>query len=229
MAVFDSLSPTTIALIPGTVATYAPNTVTPPSARSVALKQLFDYIAELTFYRADRNGRSIAFQIHRHAMYEEWPDNEVELELPCLAIVPGKGEYIATGFGPWEDLSTFNTYGEGTVVQALGTDFSELMMLEVWGASKGERRAVLTGMEAAFSPIEDQFGLKLKLPNYYDEIAYFTPNSSSIVDDANSARNRRVGRMEVLFRIPLLRLITAVKMDNRVVVQVTVQTGVEAC
>jgi len=227
MGLFQALSATMKSLLIGSMVE-EPLLMAYPQARHESVTRLFDYIAQLTFFRGGGVGQPpIPFQINRRAMYTEWPDAEVELELPCIALIPGRGAYEPTALTPWVDERTRDVFGNGTVVQALGTDYSELFQLEIWAATRGERRALVRGLDMAMSPSEDSFGLKLKVPNLYDEIVYFTPMSSTIVDDQDSARNRRKARIEVQLRVPLARLITYTELDARVIV--TTLDATESC
>jgi hypothetical protein len=227
MSIFSRVSERIRSLIFPSIASAAPVIKVYPWGRQAAIKQLYDFIAEATFYRKDSNNAPIAFQINRRSMYSEWPDNEVELELPCIACIPGTGEYKQAALTPFFCEDTYGVFGPGTVVEAQGTDYSENVILEVWSATRSEREAIISGLEYLFSPSEGRFGLTMKLAEYYGVKADYLPMSQTLVDDADSARNRRKSHFAFNLVVPVVRLVNAVEIDIRTEVQVLAQVETE--
>jgi hypothetical protein len=189
----------------GTV--YPPRPNPPPlpeDGRTVALRLLKLYLADLTFYRpGGRDEKSLArlpsipFKIPERSIHIEWPDDEVELEMPAIALLAqAPADYEAIGLTNYVDEKTRDKFFPGTVVMLMG-EYVEEFVLEIWSETKAHRRSMLIGIEQALSPFEQMAGLRFRMPDYYDQLVTFALQTREIVDDEEAVRVRRRARMVI--------------------------------
>lgn len=178
------------------------------SARKAALDVLRLYIAELTFYREGdkEDDEPIPFTVPLTNVFVEQPDNDVDMALPSIVFVQeGTEEYQSQGFVPVLDLSSRDRYGVGTALE-VEHEHVESIGIEVWTSKKPERNAIVAGLQAAFVPSDEFYGVRFRLSDYFDRVAIFTPESSQRLDD-QVVRGRRVARMRVELRVESVRLV----------------------
>ena len=187
--------------------------------RTVALRTLRRYLADLTFYRAggkDDAGERlppIPFQIPAENIHLEWPDNEAALQLPAIALLAqGPGEYDSIGVMTNVDEESQDQIAPGTVVNLL-SELQENFVLEIWSATKQHRRALRAGIEQALSPFEQMAGLRFRMPDYYNQLACFALQSCEIVDDEEAVRIRRRARMVIELRYNVCALVNVSPMQ----------------
>jgi hypothetical protein len=207
---------------------YPPRAAPPASpidARTAGLFALKDYIAELTFNRpGDSVSSYISFQIARKDIHIEQPDNVVDVVFPSIAIEAGVAntELPRTGF---YDESSVDVYGKGTVLWVTG-EHQETVSLHIFGSKRAERRALLSGLENSFSPVEEIGGMTLVCPTYYDQVACFSVISTHRPDDYDSSLNRREGIIQLDMRINIVQLVNYTMFSPNVIT--VVETSVTA-
>lgn len=190
----------------GTV--YPPRTPPPlptVEGRSVALSILRKYIGELTFHvptgaqvSATTPGSTKEFRICPERFFIEDADAIHEAELPAIAITPGKSDYNCIGLCVYLDESTLNKFGKGTVIQWQSEAF-EIFTMEVWASSRAMRRALCAGIEVALCPTEYMYGVRFRMPDYWDETVCFT-----LLDRTNLSNDAaRKGRLQTNFSIEM--------------------------
>lgn len=197
----------------------------PPPAndgRTAALNVLADFISELTFYRrGDDNKPTIAFQLPRDRIFVEAPDAEQEYrELPAMALVAsGEANYNSLGLGSSVDEDTYGKYAPATALTAQ-SDYREIVFIDILCKTKQERRAIREGLVHAMNPTEFMYGLRLRMPDYFNQVATYSLNTSSTIDDAlEAAKNRRSLRVsfELSFvevrLVPFERLVPQFRLD----------------
>jgi len=223
MGLFDSISSAVRALLNGRLADGDPERAALPSAyanvpgRKRVLDAFGAYIESLTFYRSGGEGKPVVpFHV---TFYPEQPENETELKLPSIGVVPARGEMIPAGFAPTLLEETRDRYGKGTVVRRLATEWTERLQFEIWAGSKAERAAVITGLEAGLAPLEGVFGLRLRVPRYFHQTVIFTPLAVTI-DESQAEKNRRKALIEVEMRYELVHLVRYTTLRPQVVVDV---------
>jgi hypothetical protein len=198
--------------------------------RTVALEILKKYISLLTFRRAGAvGGPPIAFRIAKENIHIEWPDHEVNDEYPGVVMLQVEdGVYEAIGLTSHIDESTKDVYAPGTVILTQ-SEYTETFALEVHTSLKPERRAVIVGLEQALTPTEQMYGIRFRMPDYYDQHVCFTVMSRRLNDDPDSARHRRIATLNIEMRYNVVALIDAVTMRPIVKVNVDVDqdTGEE--
>lgn len=206
-----------------------PNPAAPSSdGRTVALEVLREYVASLTFYRAGGVGQPpIAFRIPEDHFYLEWPDVTESMVLPCVTIVGSRGTYDTIGLTCYVEENTRDQFAPGTVLQ-WQSEYVETIQLEVWASKIAERRALIAGLETAFSPTEQMSGLRFRMPRYYNELVCFSLNRAERFDDADSAKNRRRAQLELEMRFNVVALVNYQPLQPAPIVQVDVdENGAE--
>lgn len=176
--------------------------------RDWALERLALYLSRVRYYRTGATGQpAIEFRIPRSNIRTEQPDAEKDLRFPSIAFQPGPGISLEIGLGAGQDdPSTFEVYGPQTVV-VHSADYTERVVLEVWGSSIPERRAIMSGVRNALTSGERGYGIRMRLPKYFNAIAQYTLVESQRIDDADAVRNRRRGQLVIELLVPELQLV----------------------
>lgn len=190
--------------------------------RTAALHVLKTYITNLTFYRyAGPTAPPIAFSIKPANFAIEQPDYVEDEVFPSVAIIADRADYDVIGLVSYIEEDTRDVYAPGTVLQ-WQSEYVETINLELYASKKSERRAMLAGLETAFSPTEQYSGLRFKMPEYYDELVCFTLNRREIMDDVDSAKNRRKAQLEMEMRFNIVALVNYVDAVPQIKVNVDV-------
>jgi hypothetical protein len=180
----------------------------------VALRILRRYLAALEFRRpgekcADGSrGESIPFKIPTRNIHIGWPDYEVDLEanFPSLVFLHQTAEYVSLGLNSYVQEETRDRYAPGTVVQ-WQSEYQEEVIVEIWANKRAELRSLLAGIEVALSPTEPMYGIRFRMPDYFDQLVCFAPVSRQEFDEQDSARNRRRARLIVEMRFTIVALV----------------------
>jgi hypothetical protein len=172
--------------------------------RTIALKILRQYISELHFSRPDR-GRPIKYQIPLENIHLEQPAQQ-DLAFPSIVFRPGNGQYDLIGMGAYINESTLDRYAPGTAVQDQ-SEWIETITLECWAETGAQRASIVAGLEQALVPIEQYYGLRFRMPDYFDQMVVFALNAGSRPDDAEAAKNRRWAVLQVEMRFNVVALV----------------------
>lgn len=189
----------------------SPPETPPQDGRTVALSLLAEYITKLEFYRpGGLNEAPIKFVVDSRNIYVEWPDNEQWAEpsnFPAVTLLPsGRIKYEAINLTPTMIEDSEDKYGAGTAL-VLQNDHIETIVVEIMTPNRPERRALKSGLEIAFSPSEDVYGLRLLMRRYFDRIVMFTLTEGEVIDDENAVRNRRRLRIYLEMRHNVVQLV----------------------
>lgn len=195
--------------------------------RTVALKTLARYFADLTFYRAGgrdkRTGQRlppIPFQIPPSRLFVEWPDDEADQALPAIALLAqAPADFEAIGMTAYIDESSRDRHGPGTVAIWL-SEYVEEVVIELWADTKAQRRGMLVGVEQAMSPFELMSGLRFLMPDYYDQLCCFELLTREVVDDEEAVRVRRKARFVARLRFNCVAVVNVEELNWSVVVEV---------
>lgn len=189
-------------------------------ARHVALETLRRFISLLDFSRSGPKGRpSTAFRVQYKDIHTEQPDNVVDMAMPAIAVVANDGTRDSYGLGAGQiDEATVDLPGPGLVLYNIG-EWNEELNIEVWGSSRPERRSLVEGMTEALTICEETSTLRLKLPDYWNQVAKFEHLSTRYVEDT-SIDNRRRASMRVALSVPMMRVARYRKMIPQVKVEV---------
>jgi len=175
--------------------------------RTACLRVLRRYIAELTFHmpgdRGSANTRS--FKIPLEKIHIEQPDKNVVLDFPSIVFLPGAGEALPIGLATFLEEESFNKFAPGTALQ-VQSEYQETFTIELWARDKPTRRAMMQ-LELALTPTEQQYGIRFRVPDYYDQTVCFSLQGSMRPDDPDNVRNRRWGHMTVEMRFDSVRLV----------------------
>lgn len=177
--------------------------------RTAALLRLRLFISLCRFFReGDRGGPPVEFRVPIANVHEEWPDDEKTLKLPAIANIPGEGVSEALGLGgPVVCEETVGKYGPGTVIEEAGV-YREDIGVEAWGAGKAERRGLMAGLRAAFTSGASGYAIRLKLPDYFDQIATFSLMSSRYFEEPDAVKGRRRASFTLALSVPEVRLVS---------------------
>lgn len=190
----------------------------PPAAdgRTAALKILRLYISELTFYRpGKKDGMAIPFQIGEEAMYIDWPENEEHLFVfPRIAMISASpAQYAMIGLNSYVEEETRDRFAPGTVVQ-WQSEYTETIGLEIYASSKPELRAIISGLEVAMTPTEQWYGLRFKVPEYYDQLVCFALANRENPAEDMAADGRRRAKLMLEMRMNMVALVNCVELQK---------------
>lgn len=192
-----------------------PNSL-PYDGRTVALNILGDYLCALDYFQVgSEGGRPIKFSILRENFYVEWPDSTEEMPMPSITVVSSRADYNVIGLVAYIEEDTRDVFAPGTVVQ-WQSEYTETINLEVWCGKKAQRRGILNTIETAITPTEQMSGVRFVMPAYYNELVCFTLNRREVMDEPDSARNRRRAQLEIEMRFNIVALVNYRPLDTRV-------------
>lgn len=202
-----------------------PNPPTPVvDGRTHALRVLKRYFQEIVFVRSggkDASGNElppISFQIPERDIHIEWPDNPEDAHLPAIAfLAEDRGQYETIGMTNYVDEESRDKYGPGTILIWM-SEYQETFVVELWTQTKAQRRSMISGLEVAFSPLQQMAGIRFKMPDYFDQLVCFELQDKEIVDDDLAVRNRRRARFRVLMRFNVVALVNAADFEPVVTV-----------
>lgn len=198
--------------------------------RTAGLRVLARYISELTFLREGDAGRPVVpFVVKEDDIHIEWPDQEEDLVYPSMAFVQVEdGEYQPIGLTALILEETRDKFGNGTVLQQQ-SQYVETLSLECHASLKPERRAMRIGLEEALVPTEQMYGIRFRMPAYYDQIVTFSLGAIRLDDSPDAARHRRVARLSLEMTYNVVALVNYAELRPMVNVNTDVDeaTGVE--
>lgn len=182
-------------------------------ARGAALKQFRAFLHELVFERAAGPGNpSVKFQVPLSSIHISQPDDGKPAAMPGFGIVPSQGVSESFGLGPADvDDESFERFAPGTAL-LVESDYTEDFVLECWGSKQAERRALVAGVKTAMRRNQDSYALRLRLPNYFDQVASFELLDTLYVDGDEVARNRRRALVTIRLNVAEVSLINMVRM-----------------
>lgn len=185
------------------------------SAREAMVAALMTYLGELTFQRGGAGAER--FRVKPRNLLDEWPDTEHRFEYPTLCVVGSPGRYLSN-LTPAVDESSFGVHAPGTALVQDG-EYSETLQLVGWGSDRGERRALVAGVEAGASPSDGRRGLSLRTEGYFGRTCRLTLTGYVLVEDEAVRGSRRVD-FAVEGRVPVVRLAAFRRLGVGVVVEV---------
>lgn len=189
--------------------------------RTAALRRLALFISLLRLWReGDRGGPPVEFRVPLENVLTDWPDSEKDFRLPAVAFAPGAGQHVALGLGGGIVCEeSVGKFGPNTVVEQLG-EYVEQLSIEAWGHSRAERAGVVAGLKAAFQSAAASYAIRLRLPDYFDQIATFVFDESAYVEEPDAIRGRRRALLKTTLRVPDVRLVAYPSLRPIVEIQV---------
>lgn len=173
--------------------------------RSIALSIFRKYLASLRFHlpagdivSATNPGQTRELQICEDAIFIEAADSVDIARLPAIVLIPGEGIYDSIGLTNYIDEKTVDVFGVGTAIQSQ-SEYTETFTLQVWAPTKPVRRALVAGIETSLVPTEDMYGIRFKMPGYWNEMVCFTLKSRTNIDDSLA----QTGKLRVNFGIEM--------------------------
>lgn len=176
--------------------------------RTAALRVLRRYVSELAFSLPGDRGspNDVQFRIPIEKVHVEQPDNVVELDFPSVVFLPGAGQYLPVGLSTFLEEESFDRFAPGTVLQ-VQSEYQETVTLECWAKDMPTRRSMVAGLEAALVPTEQMYGIRFRMPDYFDQPVCFTLLTSMRPDDPDNVRNRRWAHLALEMRFDVVRLV----------------------
>ena len=205
----------------GEVAGIPPQPLPHIDSRTHALNAFKEFIASLKFNRAGaKGGKAIPFGIPAAQIHIEQPDNVEDLKFPAISFLPSRGKYIEFGLGPGNLIdATLNKFAPGTALLEMA-EYEEVITVEIWGSKRGERRAIMAGLESIMLSSDDSWALRFKLTEYFDVVATFSLDERMNIDDSDAVRNRRRGHLYVTMGVCLVQLVNVATLTPYVAVEV---------
>lgn len=187
-------------------------------ARTAALRILALYYSELTFFRVGDDGAPpVAFKIPLDSIHIEAPNNDEDVLLPCIVFTQDQEErFESPGFVSELDENTRDKFGPGTVLQVVH-DHVEEFQVEGWSNNKPERRALIAGLQEAMVPTEGTYGVRFRIPDYFNVAVMFTAMSARRPDE-QAVRGRRLSNMRVQMQLNVVKLVRYVPLTPLVTV-----------
>lgn len=190
----------------GDVTPQRPLTQTSVDGRTAALWVLAKYLSEVVVTRTGEPGKPpVRFRIPAERFVIEKANPEHPLPTPSVAFVQDSDYNAeATGLNSYVLEDTRDKFGAGTVLQRVGEQ-TENLLVEVWCASRAQRRAIHEAYRAALSPTEFMSGVRFRMPDYYDQPVRFT-HVTGKVDDSRVGEGRYLLnlRVEMCFVVVVL-------------------------
>jgi hypothetical protein len=141
---------------------------------------------------------------------EEWPDTNVQLNMPSISIMTKKTTF--TPFQPevYNNPATPNEpvdQPRQTCDMLIG-EYDQPMQLDLWTANKEDRSQLMDQFFKAFASLspDKPNGVSLQLPNYYNVWSRFDLDTYDYLDDeASVQRSERRATISVLSNCPAIR------------------------
>lgn len=186
--------------------------------RTAALRVLALYISELTFYRPGVDGGPpVPFSIPLENIHIESPNNDEDVVLPAIVFTQDNDEdYQSIGFNSDLEEDSADVFAPNTVLQ-VQYDQVEEFGVEIWANNKPERRSIIAGLQTAMVPTEAMYGIRFRMPGYFNQMVTFVANSYRRPDD-QAVRGRRIGTLRVEMTFNVVNLVHYVPLIPSVVV-----------
>jgi hypothetical protein len=180
--------------------------------RTVALSILKKYITELIFHLPVDNvsatypGQTKEFRICDNAIFTEAADTSDIAVMPAIAFLPGRGTYDQIGLTSYLEEASRDRYGKGSVLQ-WQSEWHEIFTLQVWAPTKVYRATIVAGLETSLTPTEYMYGIRFKMPDYWDEMVCFTLGARTNIDDDMSMKGKWRANLEIEMRFNVVALV----------------------
>lgn len=171
--------------------------------RTALTRGLAEYLLQLSFEAI--GGRRVAFR----KVVDTWADAEERVMYPYAVVqAPGEGNYDAVSFTPHVDADQFLPLPDGRFLVRL-SEFTANLTVEVWANDIEERMALMAMLERDLSPVDWMYGVRLRLPHYFNVHASYEPGPSSYTDsDEEAIKRYRKATVRVSAACAVIRLST---------------------
>ncbi len=145
-----------------------------------------------------------------HRVNEEWPDANVQLDMPAISIITKKttySPYMPVEYNQVTTPVTDPNMPKLTIDMLVG-DWDQVLQLDLWAKNKEERSQIFEEFFRAMTPTTPDIpnGISLQLPNYYNVWCRFDIDSYEYLDDEASAqRSERRAMISILSNCPVVR------------------------
>jgi hypothetical protein len=199
------------------------------NAREHALRALKKFMACLVFERRMADGKPPQrFMVPKEQIHVYQPDDVKDVQMPfTIGIRPSKGTHETVNLGPAAvSEDTRDVFGPGTVLIDRA-EWDEQIAIEVLAPKHAQRVALVNGLEEALTMWEESYALRLKLPDYYDQVAAFELVATEFIDDDPVFRNRRRADLYVNLAVSEVSLVRYVPFQPEVMLKVGTEVDVE--
>lgn len=163
----------------------APRLMAPEDAAAITLAAYLE--AAVWTIRASDPTKTVRFKLN--SVLPEWPNEDDEIDYPRGAISVITNERQAHNFVPTCLESTWDQFGEGTVLWK--TDERQILFqVDFWVTNRPERQAIAAGLDEYFCPSEGRAGIMLEGP-----IQYWSQPIRFVLDSAEGTKRLDTGPM----------------------------------
>jgi hypothetical protein len=182
--------------------------------RTCALEALGRYLTENLYRRlGDASDPSPvpgqapakAFSLPAANFYTDEPDPEQDMLFPSIVCV-GSGEADRWMSSGEPDTSSQDVWAPGTVLVPLWSH-DEDVQLKVYGSQLASLRGLMGGLEQLLQPSNGIGGVRLMLPDYYNEVCRFMLYGTDWTPQLDAVRNRRYAVHRLHFDMKIVRLV----------------------
>lgn len=155
---------------------------------------------------------------------EEWPEPNMQLDMPCVAITLGNPEFRPLApyyIKPTADEVAALDVGETLAVKWVTGIWDYKVSLDIWAQNKEQRDDMYDAMYNALNPRIDPMGLDLVLPNYFNQLCEFVFVGHTLADSQEQAQ-----RDEWRVTLNVLATCKAIRTRKEFIIQTT-ETQVE--
>ena len=173
-------------------------------ARTHGLRALAQWCSSLRYMRTMAPGQPAQeFAITPDRVFVEQPDAIENLQFPCIAFLPGRGQYMTRGLGG-ADIIEAPDLGPGAAF-VIPYDYQETFTLQGWGSKISERRSIVAAIEVAIATYQGTTDLRLIMPDYFGLVAEFAIMERENLDDPEVQKGRRRVNLMIQMLVPIVR------------------------
>ena len=155
---------------------------------------------------------------------EEWPEPNMQLDMPCVAITLGNPEFRPLApyyIKPTADEVAALDAGETLAVKWVTGIWDFKVSLDIWAQNKEQRDDMFDSIYNALNPRIDPMGLDLVLPNYFNQLCELVFVGHTLADSQEQAQ-----RDEWRVTLNVLATCKAIRTRQEFIIQTT-ETQVE--
>lgn len=158
-----------------------------------------------------------------NAIYDEWPDANKPLKMPCVTILTtGSPEYAPCQPYPLSNEDIEDVQNNAANVKYVVGQFDLDMLLSFWCSTKQERQEIYAKFFDVFLPNIDNPGLQLVLNDYHGIRCSYVHTGYSFGDSEEGAQRR-----EWRINVPLLVTCNAVVDRSVPIITQPIDPGLE--
>jgi hypothetical protein len=165
-------------------------------AHTACTRALKEYLTGLSI---DWNGGQL---LQFCKVTEDWADVEDIADWPSAAVYTQE-----PGIYDEDSFSGRITQTPDGYTLLIASEFTQVVMLDVWANTKQTRTGLVAMLEDALDPVEWMSGARLRLPHYHGVHATLIKMSVDYADGTNAAKRWRLAQIQVAVSIPQIRFV----------------------